>query len=200
MRFPGRPVLVDVAPGTTWLRVYDHGWYADALGQRHYGPTLAGRFDHHPEGPPRRSPRHGVGYVATTFRCAVAEVFGDVRRIAPSPRQRIGLVASTAPLVLADVRGLAAVELGVPAGALRVRDRALTQDVARSLYAQTPAAGILYEGWHTGEDCVAVWERARPHLTLLDDRSLTDLDVVPELRLLARELHYDIGELGELTT
>ncbi|MGZ6825486.1 MAG: RES domain-containing protein [Mycobacteriales bacterium] len=195
MSLPGRPVLVEVPAGTLFLRVYEHDWYPDALAQRHYGPTLAGRFDHHPEGPPRRAPAHGVGYVASTFRCAVAEVFGDLRRIAPTRGQRVGLLATTVPLLLADTRDLAAVPLGVPAGALRTRDRALTQRVARELYAQTPAHGVLYAGWHTGEDCAALWERARPSLALLDDRSLTDLDVVPELRLLAVELHYAMAEL-----
>ncbi|MCW2587285.1 MAG: hypothetical protein JWN55_2801 [Frankiales bacterium] len=195
MSFPGRPVLVEVPAGTTWLRVYEHDWYADALGQRFYGPSPAGRFDHHPEGPPRRAPRHGVGYVASSFRCAVAEVFGDLRVIAPAPGQRVGLVEAGEPLLLADTRDLAAVELGVAAGALRTRDRALTQAVARALYAGTTAHGILYSGWHTGEDCVALWERARPALRLLDDRALRDLDLVPELRLLARELHYAIAEL-----
>jgi hypothetical protein len=194
--FPGTPVLVPVPAGTTYLRVYEHDWYADALGQRFYGPTAAGRFDHHPEGPPRKAPRHGIGYVTTSFRCAVAEVFGDLRVIAPAPDHRVGLVEVTAPLVLADTRDLAAVELGVPAGALRARDRALTQAVARALHATTPAHGVLYAGWHTGEDCVALWERARPSLRLLDDRSLRDLDLVPELRLLARELHYAAAEPG----
>lgn len=187
--------MVEAPAGATWLRIYDHGWYADGLGQRCYGPTAAGRFDHHPEGPPRRAPRYGVGYVATTFRCAVAEVFGDYRRIAPGPAQRVGLLELTGPVPLADVRGLAAVELGVPAGALRVRDRALTQRIARELHASTPAVGVIYDGWHTGEECVALWERARPFLRLLDDRSLLDLDLVPELRLLAHELHYGIAEV-----
>ncbi len=193
MSFHGTPVLVEVPAGTTYLRIYLHDWYPDALAQRYYGPTLQGRFDHHPAGEPRRAPQHGIGYVATTFRCAVAEVFGDLRRIAPHPGHRVGLVETTG-LLLADTRGLAAVELGVPAGALRTRDRALTQQVARDLHAQTAAQGIVYEGWHTGEVCVALWERARPTLALLDDRSLTDLDVLPELRLLATELLYDVAE------
>lgn len=194
MSFPGTPVLREVPTGSSWLRVYLHDWYADALGQRHYGPSPAGRFDHHPAGPPRRAAQHGIGYVASTFRCAVAEVFGDLRRIRPAGSHRVGLIEADVPLLLADTRGLAAVELGVPAGALRTRDRVLTQRVARDLYEQTAAQGILYSGWHTGEDCVALWERARPHLRLLDDRSLLDLDLVPELRLLARDLHYDIAE------
>lgn len=193
MSFPGTPALVEVAAGTTYLRVYLHDWYPDALAQRHYGPSLQGRFDHHPAGEPRRAPQHGIGYVASTFRCAVAEVFGDLRRIAPHRSHRVGLV-ETSGLLLADTRGLAAVELGVPAGALRTRDRALTQAVARRLHAETTAQGIVYEGWQTGEDCVALWERARPTLQLLDDRSLSDLDVLPELRLLATELHYEMAE------
>ncbi|MGB8649612.1 MAG: RES domain-containing protein [Mycobacteriales bacterium] len=195
MSFPGEPVLVEVPAGTTYLRVYLHDWYADALGQRFYGPSPAGRFDHHPEGPPRRAPHHGVGYVTSSFRCAVAEVFGDLRLIAPARSHRVGLLELTAPLLLADTRDLAAVPLGVPAGALRTRDRVLTQAVARQLHATTGAHGVLYGGWHTGEDCVALWERARPALRLLDDRSLLDLDLVAELRLLARELHYAVTEL-----
>ncbi|MCW2599034.1 MAG: hypothetical protein JWM02_863 [Frankiales bacterium] len=193
--FPGTPVLVEVPVGTTYLRVYEHDWYADALGQRFYGPSPAGRFDHHPAGEPRRAPRHGIGYVATSLRCAVAEKFGDFRRIAPTRGQRVGLLEVTEPLLLADTRDLAAVELGVPAGALRTRNRLLTQAVARKLYAETSADGVLYGGWHTGEDCAALWERARPRLRLLDDRSLVDLDLVPELRLLGRELHYGIAEV-----
>ena len=196
MSFPGSPVLVEAPAGTTFVRVYLHDWYPDALAQRHYGPLPHGRFDHHPEGVPRRAPRHGIGYVASTFRCAVAEVFGDLRRIAPARSHRVGLIEATTPLVLADTRDLAAIELGVAAGALRTRLRALTQRVARDLHAETDAHGVLYSGWHTGEDCVALWERARPGLQLLDDRSLTDLDVLPELRLLATELHYDMAEIG----
>ena len=195
MTFPGDPVLVTVPAGTTFLRVYEHDWYPDALAQRHYGPSPAGRFDHHPAGEPRRAPGHGVGYVASSFRCAVAEVFGDTRLVSPAPGHRVGLLEVTRDLVLADTRDLAAVPLGVPAGALRTRDRALTQAVARELHATTPADGVLYAGWHTGEDCAALWERARPALRLLDDRSLRDLDVVPELRLLASELHYAVSEV-----
>lgn len=194
MSFPGQPVLVDAPAGTTYVRVYLHDWYPDALAQRHYGPSPHGRFDHHPAGPPRRAPRYGIGYVASSFRCAIAEVFGDLRRIAPARSHRVGLVEVTEPLVLADTRGLAAVPLGVAAGALRTRDRELTQRVARELHQQTDAHGVLYSGWHTGEDCVALWERARSRLGLLDDRSLTDLDVLPELRLLATELHYAMAE------
>lgn len=195
MSFPGQPVLAVAPAGTTYLRIYLHDWYPDALAQRHYGPSPHGRFDHHPAGPPRRAPRHGIGYVASTFRCAVAEVFGDLRRIAPARSHRVGLLEAREALVLADTRDLAAVPLGVPAGALRTRDRELTQGVARQLHASTEADGVLYSGWHTGEDCVALWERARPRLRLLDDRSLTDLDVLPELRLLATELHYSVAEV-----
>jgi hypothetical protein len=195
LSFPGVPVLVQVPAGTTFLRVYEQSWYPDALAQRFYGPSPAGRFDHQPAGPARRAPRHGVGYVTSSFRCAVAEVFGDFQRIAPAGDHRVGLIEVVAPLLLADTRGLAAVELGVPAGALRTRDRTLTQDVARRLHEGNSAHGVLYEGWHTGEQCAALWERARPSLRLLDDRSLSDLDVVPELRLLARELHYAMAEL-----
>lgn len=186
--FPGRPVLAAVPAGTVLLRVYDKAWYADALGQRYFGPSA--RFDHHPAGPTTKHPAHGVGYVASTLRCAVAEVYGDERLVSPWATQRVGVLEVVRDLRLVDTRGLAAVELGVPAGALRTRDRALTQRVARDLHAATDADGVLYEGWHTGEDCAALWERARGALRVLDDRSLLDVDVVPELVALAGELHY----------
>jgi RES domain len=193
--FPGTPRRVELPVGSVCVRVYDKAWYADALGQRHYGPLPSSRFDHHPAGPPLRHPGHGIGYVTPSLRCAVAEVFGDARWVDPWSTQRVGVLEQVRPLVLADTRGTAAVELGQPAGALHSRDRALTQRVARELYATTDCDGVLYEGWHTGEDCYALWERARGAHRVLDDRSLLDLDVVPELIRLADELHYVVGDL-----
>ncbi len=189
--FPGTPVLVELPAGTALARIYDGAFYPDGASFRYFGPHLRGRWDTHPAGPPRRHDRHGVLYATTTLRCAVAEVFGDDRRLSPSPPQRLAVLALTGPLMLADTRGLAAVRLGHPAGALRARDRALTQSVARALHAGTRADGVLYEGWQTGEDSVCLWERSRPAISLLDDRSLHDPAVAVELAVLADELCFD---------
>lgn len=172
------------------MRIYDSRFYADGSRFRYFGPHRAGRFDHHPAGPPSRHPHHGILYLAATLRCAVAETFGDDQWVDPLPSQRIAVIEVTRPVQLADTRGLAAIELGCPAGALRSRDRALTQRVARELYATTDTAGVLYEGWFTGETCVAVWERAADAVRLIDDRALSEPWVSDAIEIVTAELHY----------
>ncbi|HEY2174945.1 MAG TPA: RES family NAD+ phosphorylase [Mycobacteriales bacterium] len=190
MTFPGRPRLVDVPEHNRWLRIYDARFYADGAKFRYFGPHRAGRFDHHPAGPARRHPHHGVLYATESLRCAVAEAFGDDRWVDPLPSHRLAVIELDRALRLADTRGDAAVELGRPAGALRSRDRALTQQVARALYDATPADGISYEGWFTGDTCVALWERAADAVRLVDDRSLTDPWVADAVEVAADTLHY----------
>jgi hypothetical protein len=194
--FPGTPVVVTTAAGTTFVRIYDSRFYGDGAGFRYYGPHRHGRWDHHPAGPPVRHLHHGVLYLTSTLCCAVAETYGDAALVAPEPTQRLAVVALAEPVRLADTRGPAAVELGVPAGALRARDRELTQRVARELYATTDAEGVLYEGWFTGDTCVALWERAAGAVELVDDRGLTDPAVAADLLVIADELHYAAGDVG----
>jgi hypothetical protein len=194
--FPGEPVVVTAAAGSTYARIYDSRFYGDGAGFRYFGPHLRGRWDHHPAGPPARHLHHGVLYAAGTLTAAVAETYGDARLVAPTPDQRLAIVALTRDVPLADTRGRAAVELGVPAGALRSRDRDLTQRIARELYDATAAEGICYEGWFTGEPCVALWERARDAVELVDDRALTDPAVAADLLVIADELHYAAGDIG----
>jgi RES domain len=194
--FPGRPVVVPAAAGSIFVRLYDSRYYGDGAGFRYFGPHPRGRWDHHPAGPPVRHLHHGVLYLTTTLGCAVAETFGDAALVSPGPDQRLAVVALTRDVALADTRGLAAVELGVPAGALRARDRPLTQRIARELHASAAAEGVLYEGWFTGETCVALWERARDAVELVDDRSLADPAVAADLLVIADELHYAAGDLG----
>lgn len=188
--FPGTPVIEQIPAGTTYVRIYDRRFYADGAGFRYFGPHQHGRWDHHPAGPPVRHLHHGVLYLAADLTCAVAETYGDARLVAPTPCQRLAVVETTRPVLLADTRGLAAVQLGVPAGALRTRDRPLTQGIARALYAATSAEGIDYEGWFTGQTCVALWERARDAVELVDDRALDDPAVAADLLVIADELHY----------
>lgn len=194
--FPGTPIVATLPAGTTFVRIYDSRYYADGAGFRYFGPHAHGRWDHHPAGAPAHHPHHGVLYVAAALDCAVAEAYGDFALVAPGPDQRLAVVEFNREVRLADTRGRAAVELGVPAGALRARDRGLTQRVARELYATTGAEGVLYEGWFTGDTCAALWERARDAVELVDDRSLRDPAVAADVLVIADELHYAVGDLG----
>lgn len=196
MSFPGDRVLRRVDAETAWVRIYDAAYYADGAGFRHYGPHLRGRFDHHRPGEPGRDPDRGVLYATSSFRCAVAEAYSDRGIVAPQPSQRLAVLASAPGLVLADVRGEACLPLGVPAGALRTRDRALTQRVARALYAETGADGIVYEGWFTGEECVVFFERARDRVALVDDRPLDDPALRGGLLVAADALFLAVGDLA----
>jgi hypothetical protein len=178
------------------VRIYDAYFYRDGASFRFVGPHLRGRFDHHlpdPEtGAPVPNQDRGVLYATSSLQCAVAEAFGDDRRVSPSSTQRLAVLAVRRPLDLIDTRGRAAIPLGVPAGALRARDRDLTQRIARELYASTDADGLIYEGWQTGDRCFCLWERVEPAVAVLDDRGLLDdPDVATELAVLADELGYD---------
>lgn len=190
------PIRVVLPAGTPLVRIYDAHFYRDGASFRHLGPHIRGRWDHHladPEtGAPVPNGDRGVLYATLTLRCAVAEVFGDDRRVSPSATQRLAVLAVTRRIELVDTCGLAAVPLGVPAGALRARDRGLTQRVARELYESTDADGLLYEGWQTGEGCVCLWERVEDAVDVLDDRGLIDdPEVALDLAVIADELGYD---------
>jgi hypothetical protein len=189
--FPGAPVLVEVPAGSRYARIYDRRYYREGIQLRAFGPQPRGRWDHFPAGAPRPSPALGILYLAGSLVTATAEVFGDTRRVAPLPEQRLAAVVLDRPVLLADTRGRAAVELGVPAGALRSRDRALTQAVSRALHATTPAQGVLFESWHTGDTCVCLWERAADAVSLEDDRPLLDPLVLADLTVAAVELYYE---------
>ena len=196
MNFPGTPVIALQPSGSLLVRIYDSRFYGDGTGFRFFGPHRAGRWDQHEEGPPAHDAAHGVSYLTPSLTCAVAEAYGDARLVAPAPYHRLSIVRLTRAVPLVDTGGHAAVELGVPAGALRARDRPLTQRIARELYASTEAEGVLYEGYFTGDPCVALWERARDALELVDDRGFDDPAVAADVLVIADELHYAVGDLG----
>jgi hypothetical protein len=181
---------------TPLVRIYDAHFYRDGASFRFVGPHLRGRFDHHLPDPTTGASvpnqERGVLYATLSLQCAVAEVFGDDRRVSPSSTQRLAVLEVQRPLDLIDTRGHAAIPLGVPAGALRTRDRELTQRIARELYENTDADGLVYEGWQTGDRCVCLWERVEPAVAVLDDRGLIDdPDVAIDLAVIADELGYD---------
>jgi hypothetical protein len=199
--FPGAPIVVTLPKATPLARIYDAHFYRDGAAFRYLGPHLRGRFDHHlPDaltGAPVPNGDRGVLYATLSLRCAVAEVFGDDRRVSPSPTQRLAVLEVARPIRLVDTCGLAAVPLGVPAGALRARNRSLTQRIARELYESTDADGLRYEGWQTGEPCVCLWERVEAEVEVLDDRGLLDdPDVALDLAVIADELLYDRPSFG----
>ena len=190
------PVRVQLAAHTPLVRIYDSHFYRDGAAFRFMGPHLRGRWDHHVPDPTTGAPvangDRGVLYATLSLRCAVAEVFGDDRRVSPSSTQRLAILDVGRSLDLIDTCGAAAIPLGVPAGALRTRDRDLTQRIARELYENTDADGLFYEGWQTGEPCVCLWERVEPRVEVLDDRGLLDdPDVAVDLAVIADELMYD---------
>ena len=191
-----QPVRVRLRSRAPLVRIYDAHFYRDGASFRYVGPHPRGRFDHHLPDPATGAPvpnqERGVLYGTVSLQCAVAEVFGDDRRVSPSSSQRLTVLEVRRPLDLVDTRGRAAIPLGVPAGALRARDRTLTQRIARELYASTDADGLIYEGWQTGEGCLCLWERVEPAVVVLDDRGLIDdPDVAVELAVIADELGYD---------
>lgn len=196
MSFPGIPVLSSLAADTILVRIYDSRFYGDGTGMRYFGPHRAGRWDHHEPGPGAHDAAHGVLYLTPSLTCAVAEAYGDARLVAPAPYHRLAVVRLTRTVTVADTTGRAAIELGVPAGELRARNREVSQAVARELYATTDAEGVVYEGYFTGDPCVALWERARDALELLDDRGFDDPAVAADVLVIADELHYAAGEIG----
>ena len=198
---PGKPERVALPAHTPLVRIYDSHFYRDGASFRFLGPHIRGRWDHQVPDPVTAAPvansDRGVLYATLNLRCAVAEVFGDDRRVSPSSTQRLAVLEVGRSLDLVDTCGLAAVPLGVPAGALRARDRALTQRIARQLYDETDADGLLYEGWQTGETCVCLWERVAAEVDVLDDRGLIDdPDVALDLAVIADELLYDFPGVG----
>jgi hypothetical protein len=190
---PPRPRHVVLAPGAPLFRVFDptrFGARADSF--RHNGPRE--RFDHQrgrpdPADPgalaPADDPDRGVAYLGRTISGCAVEVFGDAGRIVPGER-RLARLALRRPLRLLDLRGPAAMRAGTVAALAATELRPTTWAWARWFYAATAdygaVAGLAYAGAHNGEDCYALFERARDALWLppgdearLDDPDLTSL-------------------------
>jgi len=85
-------------------------------------------------------------------------------------------------LLLVDLRDTGCLDIGAPTDAARARHFAAGQSLARSIYAEHPDVnGFIYPSRLTGEDCIAVFDRAIPRLTVIDACALADHPELPVL-------------------
>lgn len=123
------------------------------------------------------SPTHAfrVLYAARDFSTAFAEAVvrdrfeSKTRRYLYLPYLEslcITAISSNRDLRLLDLRKGAAYELGIDTDTTKARKHSQGQDLAEALYAEVSELdGIVFESRLTGGACVAVFERALPHLT-----------------------------------
>ncbi|MGZ4201613.1 MAG: RES family NAD+ phosphorylase [Thermoleophilaceae bacterium] len=185
-----RPVIATIPAGTGLLRIYapaSHG--AGPLTFRRFGPL--GRFDHQRgDGGPRLDRPRGILYAGSTLVCCVGEFFGDQGSITRAGNRLARLVVKK-PLATLDLRGRAATGAGTIAAIGGVGERATTQAWARWWYEQpqlAEVAGLLYKSAQTGDDALALWERAKGSLGVSEDWGLDDPEIRDDLELAAYAL------------
>ena len=122
--------------------------------------------------------RYSVLYAAETLACALWEaVFRD--RFASGAQRRlprsdidervVAVLRSAEPLMLVDLRRDGAVRIGASPSAVRDPRYAEGQGLSQATYNVAPEIdGFLYPSWHTEENCIAVFDRAIPKLTVSD--------------------------------
>jgi hypothetical protein len=91
-------------------------------------------------------------------------------------------VSSSAPLRLLDVRGKGCLALGVSTDIKGAKGQDEARRFSEAVYSTTSVDGILYLSRLTGEDCIAVYDRAAVNLHGSDVVDLARLaDTVPAL-------------------
>jgi hypothetical protein len=147
-----------------WVRVLPARYRATPVGAGH-GPS---RFS---------SPSYAfkVLYAADNFATAFAEAVvrdrfeGKSRRFLYRPyldQLCVAAVDSRQELVMLDLRGSAAYELGVDTDSSRARGHAAGQALSEAVHAAMPDVdAILFDSRLTSGACVAVYERAFPTLS-----------------------------------
>lgn len=116
-----------------------------------------------------------VLYAADNFATAFAEAVvrdrfeGKSRRFLYRPyldQLCVATIASSRELVMLDLRGSGAYELGVDTDASRARDHAAGQALSEAVHAAMPEVdAILFDSRLTSGACVAIYERALPTLS-----------------------------------
>jgi len=116
-----------------------------------------------------------VLYAADNFATAFAEAVvrdrfeGKSRRFLYRPHLEqlcVAAIGSSRELVMLDLRGSAAYELGVDTDASRARDHAAGQALSEVVHAAMPDVdAILFDSRLTSGACVAIYERALPTLS-----------------------------------
>lgn len=161
-------------PGQKLLRIFDPTRYgAKATSFRYYGPIS--RFDHQEGKTPAIDPTRGILYAGKTLSCCLIEVFGD-GDVIEVKQQQVAYLTLTKSLTLLDLRGAAAMKAGTVAAILAVAQRSVSQAWGRYFYEHPQLYqeidGLIFNSAHNGEEAIALYERAKPQLTLADVKVL----------------------------
>ena len=121
---------------------------------------------------------YAVLYASETVRCAFWETLGRNRfarrRRRELPRTEVESrlvvsICSTEPLALMDLRGDGPVRIGAPSAVAHDGNHAAGRALSAAVHAGVPEAdGFLFPSRFTGDNCVAVFDRAFGKLTALD--------------------------------
>ena len=82
-------------------------------------------------------------------------------------------------LNLLDLRDTGCVDIGAPTDAVRARHFAAGQALGRAVQEHVDVDGFIYSSRLTGDDCIAVFDRAVPKLRVLDACELKDHAELP---------------------
>ena len=178
-----------------WCRVYHAGPHnRDGHTPRGYGPLY--RFDPHQRdssGAPRTDPDgRTVLYVGIDLATSACEVFGEGAHAALCPNYRVAFLAPTTDLRLFDraAPGSAMAIGALPALATGALKRTLTQQWARAIYEDQPAAkpvtGIAYNSAYNGAMSLALWDSAGLVETIIDRTGKPADIALADARMLAR--------------
>ena len=181
------------------LRLYAPAAHrATAAGFRTWGPH--NRFDHQRLGSEGRATvdrSRGILYGARTLLCCVGEFFAETGEIT-LPGVRLARLTVRGRLRLLDLRGTAANAAGTIPAISAVTQRSTTQGWARWWYEHpqlTDVDGLIYPASGSGEDAVALWERARGNVVCRRNHHwpLDDPDLDDELQLVSHRLRLPIA-------
>ncbi len=166
MRAP-RPLFHTLNIGTRLVHLFNpRSRNATALSFRTFGPSQ--RFDHQArrDGKQTDNPARGIYYADFTLASAIVELFGDVGVI-ECDALKVASPTVTRPLRLLDLRGQGAMRAGTTQGISSLPSRRLSQRWSMYFY-ETPiyqeADGLIFPNFQSGEDRVALYERAEDAL------------------------------------
>ena len=180
---------LSLAPiGTRWMRIHARRrnalWFGPASG----GPPVH-RFDD-PLG------RFRLCYFGTTIEVCFAETFlrnppVGILALDDLAARSVATVEVRRELRLVPLHGPSLARLGTTVEPASGSDYALSQEWSRALWEHADAPdGVLYRPRHDDSAlCVAIYDRAKASLAIVEDRRLTD-DSKALAKLLRR---YDVG-------
>lgn len=134
---------------------------------------------------------YAVLYAALTFETCIAESLIRDRFVRRSRRElplaailtRAHAQIATQPdaeLLLLDLRDTGCLEIGAPTDAARARHFAAGQALGRAIYTEHPDIdGVIYASRLTGDDCLAVFDRALAKIFVIDAGELKDHPQLP---------------------